>query len=309
MIDERTIPIQSVLDALRQHPALQTLEDITSAADELSHDWHSHLHFTARATATGRSFVIKTGVTDGELYWTEQLARVAPDGFPQLLAANSIPTTDDHNRIHFIVTENLPHRLIGSLWQGRQTDLLLDAAACFYQATLLVPARHLSLLSWEDVSQWLTEGIARNPPGDWRAVVSHAERDYAWLLQTCPFVICHGDLHVGNALSRTAPPDGVALLIDINPVLQPWVFDAAWIEACAWSDQEQRGIGYTIQGLAGRRRNLGLDVLPLDVQEKAGRIALSWFAIRNWDPDHLEFMVGFREATEAFINSGASIPR
>ena len=54
---------------------------------------------------------------------------------------------------------------------------------------------------------------------------------------------------------------------------------------------------------------LGLPALPADVQEKAGRIALAWLAIRLWDPDHLEFMPGHKEATEAHINSGATVPR
>ena len=297
--------IQSVLTALRQHPALQTLDHIVPAVKELSHDWHSHLHFTAHVTATGLPVVIKTRVNEDELYWTEHLAHVAPSLFPQFMAADYIRAAEEP--IGFIAMEKLPYSLIGPLWQGRQTDMLLEAAARFHQATQLVPTRPLLRLSREDILHWPKEGSAGNPPGNWQAVVAQAEQNYAWLSQTCPFVVCHGDLHVGNAFSRTAPPDGVALLIDINPVLQPWVFDAAWVEVCAWKDQAQRGIGYTVRDLAERRRILRLASLPQDVQEKAGRIALSWFAIRNWDPDHLEFMPGFQEATEAFINSGANL--
>ena len=68
-------------------------------------------------------------------------------------------------------------------------------------------------------------------------------------------------------------------------------------------------MGHTIRGLAARRSGLGLDVPPADVQEKAGRIALGWLAIRIWDPDHLEFMPGFKEAIEAYINSAATVQR
>ena len=98
-------------------------------------------------------------------------------------------------------------------------------------------------------------------------------------------------------------------MIDLNPVLQPWVFDAAWVEVVAWGDHSRLGTGYTIRRLAGRRTSLGLDVLPADVQERAGRIALSWLTIRIWDPDHLEFMPGFKKATEDCINSGATVQR
>ncbi len=285
------------------------MEDITPAVEELSHDWHPHLHFTARVKATSLPVIIKTGVAESEMYWTEHLAAADPTLFPLFLAAGCVSVPENCNRINFFAAERLLYSLIGSLWQGRQTEMLLDAAARFHQAAQQVAAQPLSQLSLKDVMQWLAEGGARHPPGDWVSVAAFAEQDYDWLLRTCPFVICHGDLHVGNAFSRTAPPDGSALLIDINPVLQPWVFDAAWVETCLWKNQGRRGIGDTIRELAARRRILGLEALPPEVQEKAGRIALSWFAIRNWDPDHLEFMPGFQEATEALINSGANIPR
>ena len=300
---------QSVLTELVNHPALQTLTGIAPAVEELSHDWHSHLHFTARVRATTLSVIIKTGVTEGEIYWTEHLAEAAPNLFPQFLMAGYVFAPDSFDRINFLVTERLPYSLIGPLWQGRQKEMLLDAAAYFHQAAQSVAAKHLPHLSLKEVTHWPAEGGTCPPPDDWRSVAAFAEQDYNWLLQECPFVVCHGDLHVGNAFSRTAPPSGDALLIDINPILQPWVFDAAWVEACMWNSQARDGIGYAVRELAERRRVLGLEALPPDVQEKAGRIALSWFAIRNWDPDHLEFMPGFQEATEAFINLGADVPR
>lgn len=187
--------------------------------------------------------------------------------------------------------------------------MLLDAVALFYQAARSVAPHQISSLPIDEVQRWLAEGCAKNPPGDWCGVLAHVEEDYAWLLQACSFEVCHGDIHVGNALSPTPPPDGTALLIDLNPILQPWVFDAAWVEVCAWGHYPQRGTGYAIRHLAERRSGLELDILPTDVQEKASRIALGWLAIRIWDPDHLEFMPGFKEAMKSYINSGATVQR
>lgn len=300
--------IQNILQSLQQHSALQSLADIVPAVAELSHDWHDTLHFTARETSTGRQVVIKVGVTEAEMYWTEHLSSADAVLFPKLFAVDRLPARAGREPLGFIATERIPYTLIGPAWEGRQPDMLLDAVAAFYQVAQSIPTHHVSPLPLAEVKRWV-DGSSKNPPGDWRGVQDHAEEDHAWLLQNCPFEVCHGDLHVGNALSRTPPPDGTALLIDLNPVLQPWVFDAAWVEVCAWGDHRRRGTGYTIRQLAERRSSLGLPALPADVQEKAGRIALAWLAMRLWDPDHLEFMPGFKKATEASINSGATVQR
>jgi len=300
--------IQNILQSLQQHSALQSLADIVPAVAELSHDWHDTLHFTARETSTGRQVVIKVGVTEAEMYWTEHLSSADAVLFPKLFAVDRLPARAGREPLGFIATERIPYTLIGPAWEGRQPDMLLDAVAAFYQVAQSIPTHHVSPLPLAEVKRWV-DGSSKNPPGDWRGVQDHAEEDHAWLLQNCPFEVCHGDLHVGNALSRTPPPDGTALLIDLNPVLQPWVFDAAWVEVCAWGDHRRRGTGYTIRQLAERRSSLGLPALPADVQEKAGRIALAWLAMRLWDPDHLEFMPGFKKATEASIDSGATVQR
>ena len=301
--------VQEIVHDLKYHPALAFLSDIVPAIDELSHDWHDTLHFTARETSTGLPVVIKVGVTQAEMYWTEHLSSADAVLFPKLFAVDRLPAHVGREPLEFIATEQIPYTLIGPTWGGRQPDMLLDAVTAFYQAARGIARHHISALPFEEIQQWLPEGGSKQPPGDWRSVRDHAEEDYAWLSRNCPFEVCHGDLHVGNALSRTPPPNGTALLIDLNPVLQPWAFDAAWVEVCAWSDHRRRGTGYTIRQLAERRNSLGLPALPADIQEKAGRIALAWLAMRLWDPDHLEFMPGFKEATEDHINSGAVVPR
>lgn len=309
MLTKTDDAVQEILHELRQHPALSFLADITPAIGELSHEWNTTVHFTARDSSTDLPVVIKVGVTEAEMYWTAHLSSANPALFPKVFAVDYLPARADRGSAGFIASERIPYTLIGPAWAGRQTDMLLDAVATFYQAAQSVSPQHISLLPIDEVQWWLTEGCLKNPSGDWRDVLAHAEEDYSWLLQACEFEVCHGDLHVGNALSRTPPPNGTALLIDLNPLLQPWVFDAAWVEVCAWGDYSWRGTGYTIRQLAERRRGSGLDVLSADVQEKAGRIALGWLAIRVWDPDHLEFMPGFKEAMEAYINSGATVRR
>ncbi len=248
--------------------------------------------------------MVKAGVSDGEIYWTTELAKVAPDLFPKVFASGHVPSG-----IGFLVSERVRYGPFGPLWQGREFDLLLEAAARFYRAAQSVEPQHLSRLSFDNINGWLIEGSKRNPPGDWHTVVAHAQEDYAWLSQAWPLEVCHGDLHLSNGLSRSPAPKGPAVLIDLEPVLGFWVLDAAYLEVLTCGDQQRPGIGNIIPRLASFRRSLGLFVPPAEVQERAACIALSWFAVKQWNPDWTSFMPDLESSIGAYINSGAALRR
>src|SRR5579859_5121284 len=56
-------------------------------------------------------------------------------------------------------------------------------------------------------------------------VLQRLPEDWAWVAQTCERAVCHGDLHMANALCRADPPHGEALLIDYHPTSMPWAYD------------------------------------------------------------------------------------
>jgi hypothetical protein len=306
MLERTDNVVQAVLNELKCQPLLSALTEIAPAI----HEWSPKaLHFSALEAASGREVIIKTDVSDSELYWTTRLSAAAPEVFPQVLAADYLFSECLDSRFGYIAAGKIPYGLIDPLWEGRQPILLLDAVAQFYQAACSVKREYLTYVTLDTVQSWLAEGVARNPPGDWKSVLSQAEQDYTWLLQICPSEVCHGDLHIGNAVSRTPPPAGPALLIDINPVWQPWIFDAAHLEAYTWTEQPLRGTGYMIRELAERRAALGMEVPSEDALERAAAITLSWYAIKNWHREWLEFMPGFEAATERYINLGALFQR
>lgn len=175
MLEKTDDVIQKVLGELRQHPALSSFMDIAPAIEELSHPWNATGHFAAREASSGQRVVIKVGVTEAETFWTAHLSQIAPDLFPQVFAVDHIPARDDRSRINFIVLERVPYTLIGPAWEGRQTDMLLDAGARFYQAAGSVVPHHLPGLSVDEVHLWLTEGCSKNPPVDWRTVTARAD--------------------------------------------------------------------------------------------------------------------------------------
>ena len=156
--------VQEILHNLKQHPALSLMIEITPAVGELSHEWNTTLHFTARESGSGLPVVIKVGVTEAEMYWTAHLAAAGPAVFPKVFAVDHLPKRADSGEVGFIATERIPHTLIGPVWEGRQTGMLLEAVALFYQAARRVAPRHLSRLTIDGVNRWPTEGDSKNPP-------------------------------------------------------------------------------------------------------------------------------------------------
>ncbi len=71
----------------------------------------------------------------------------------------------------------------------------------------------------------------------------------------------HGDLHLGNALSRSAAPNGPVLLIDFAHTRPGhWVQDAVYLEHVFWS-QRERLAGHSICRLMAKHRQAhGMDV-------------------------------------------------
>ena len=297
MIQRSPECIAAVLNELKQRDDLAFAGDIACEIQEYSYN-EATLHFSAREKSTGRPLIIKVGADERELYWTAQLARIAPDILPELLAMGHL------TQGNFMVFERIEYNALGPLWQGREFDLLLQAAVRFYRAAQEAEPLHLSTRSFHDVLHWLEQGSKLAPPGDWQSVIHHAEEDYSWLKQECPLEVCHGDLHLRNVVSRNPPPHGPALLIDIGPIRDFWVFEAAYTEILTCGNQARKGIGNIVPRMNEFRREAGLRTLTPFVLEKATRMALAWFAIKMWNPAGCS-SPDYENAMSGYINAGA----
>ncbi len=72
---------------------------------------------------------------------------------------------------------------------------------------------------------------------------------------------CHGDLHLGNAMTRCAAPQGPAVLIDFAQVHAGyWVEDAVYFEHLYWSRRQHLGGRHLCKAIAHDRRQRGLAV-------------------------------------------------
>ena len=100
-----------------------------------------------------------------------------------------------------------------------------------------------------------------------------------------------GDLHLGNAMTRSAPPHGPAILIDFA-LTHPghWVEDGIYFEHLYWSSKEQLDDRRLCHQLAHERKRQGLAVeedWPRLASIKRMLLAMSTPAQGHMDPRSL----------------------
>lgn len=237
--------------------------------------------------------VIKLPVPPIERDWLRRLQDHA-DVCPRLWAHGDTLGGYD---LAWVIMERLPHGPLGHHWQGQEFDLLVQAAGRFYAAAKDIPvqgkARHLD---WENVLDRARQNIQKqNLPTvqRWAAALKSAHRKLAewtsiWHARPVDSW-CHGDLHLGNALTRQPPPGGPAVLIDFA-LTRPghWIEDAVYCEHLFWA-RRHRLVGRKLCSMLARQRKT--HDLPVDADWprlasiKRKLIALSTPAMLQLDGD------------------------
>ncbi len=111
-----------------------------------------------------------------------------------------------------------------------------------------------------------------------------------------------------NALTRTHPlRRSDALLIDCQPIRQPWALDAAYPQILNSIDKQRVGYRDLVPKMSRLRARHGMSAC---VEHDAGvlaRITLAWFAIRLWGltPDW-HAIPDYRDETERYIAESAA---
>jgi len=190
---------------------------------------------------TPRDAVVKMPVNPAERRWLVQLS--ADEVTPRVYAHGRELGGYD---LAWVVMERLPYGPVGSKWGADAFELLADAAANFYASARLIPVvGKARQRDWEGVLKKAREhATPRMLPQSqrWKKALKTASRKLpAWLdvWRGRPMDFwCHGDLHLGNAMTRHKPPHGPAVLFDLaNVHVGHWIEDAVYFEHLYWARQ------------------------------------------------------------------------
>jgi hypothetical protein len=264
------------------------------------------LHLVGTWRESDTPVLIKLGVNLNQLYWTRQIAATAPDLIPKLYASGE---KLGDLQIGWTAMERIAFGPLGPAWNGQEFGMLLDAAVRFQRVTRAIEPRHAAVMDAARLRSLLEVGVAAHPPGPVAAVIDRLEADWAWVAATCEREVCHGDVHMCNVLTRTPPPDrGDALLIDCQPSMQPWAFDAAYPQILNSTDRSRVGYQGLVPQMARIRAGYGMSSCAGRDLDKLARITLAWYAIRLWGltPDR-HAIADYCAETEHYIRDGASV--
>jgi Ser/Thr protein kinase RdoA (MazF antagonist) len=297
----RTDEVIQHLTALLISETSQTLTDIQPALQE----WGIQaIHFTARLLDTASPVIVKVGVSPAELFYVRQLGRREPELVPAVYASGERLGEID---ICWAAFEFIPYGPFGPLWQGHEFDLMIEAGVKFQRLAQEIEPPDLARQTSEAFRRALDRGAERKAPGPVDRVLKAFDPQWDWLAGTCPIEICHGDFHLGNALSRHPAPHGPAVLIDFSPVYQPWCFDAAYLQALTVGDRNRKNRSNLVKRMARLREGFGLSTIEDDDLDRLEKLTVGWFALTQWQPARQSYLPDYTTETAHLIQQCAAL--
>lgn len=262
-------------------------------------DWQRGGALTGYATYTDesnikRDVVVKLPVPPGERTWLERLQPHAGI-VPRLFAHGESLNGYD---LAWVVMERLPHGPLGQAWEGKEFDLLVEAAGRFYAAAQQFPVdRPAPARDWEKLFEQArshiigTHDVAHEQR--WKTAIKKAHRKLKeWLTIWNHRPVdqwCHGDLHLANAMTRVSPPAGPAVLLDLAEVHPGyWVEDAVYFEHLFWARRHRLQGRKLVSQIAHERKRLGFKVeadWPRYASIRRALMAMSTPALLHFDGD------------------------
>jgi hypothetical protein len=213
--------------------------------------------------------VVKFPVPPQERRWLEQLQpdrQQIGDVVPRLLDSGKELGGYD---LAWVVMERLPHGPLDSHYQGNEVDLLIEALGRFHAAASHCPVdRPPRDEDWPAIMRKArkacqTQQLPHNQR--WHKALKAVQKKLKAMLKTWSDRPvdhwCHGDVHFANAMTRSEPPHGPALLFDLAEVhAGHWIEDAVYFEHLFWGHDDRIGHRDVVKELAEQRKQLGLDV-------------------------------------------------
>ncbi|MEM9416615.1 MAG: aminoglycoside phosphotransferase family protein [Planctomycetota bacterium] len=207
--------------------------------------------------------VVKMPVPPAERRW---LVRLSSDEITPRIYAHG--TALGGYDLAWVVMERLPHGPVGRKWGDNAIELICEAAAHFYASTRIVaPEGRRKPRDWAELLDRARKHATPRMLPDaqrWKKALKQASKKLPeWLSRWGDRprdTWCHGDLHLGNAMTRVAPPDGPAVLFDLaNIHVGHWVEDAVYFEHLYWARPKRLGSIKPVQRIAHYLKDYGID--------------------------------------------------
>ncbi len=275
-------------------------------------DWQRGGAFTAKGMyhvddLKTVNVVIKFPIPSVERLWLTRLSEAGNNIVPKIHAHGD---RLGNYPIEWIVMEHLPYGPLSSKWNGAEFDLLVEAYGRMADAMNAFPVdQQPHRKDWEEIWQKSRQNVhAHAIPNEqrWNKALKQANRklkDWLATLDDQPMDHwVHGDLHLGNALSRVAPPGGPAQLIDFACVRAGhWLDDAVYLEHLYWARRDMLKGRKLCSMIAKQRKKHGLRVCaqwPQWAQIHRALLAMSTPAMLEHDgsPAHVEAALQILEA-------------
>lgn len=209
--------------------------------------------------------VVKLPVPPCERHWLVALQNHR-DVVPRVFAHGEAVNGYD---LAWVVMERLNHGPLGHAWGGGEFDLLTESVGRFYAAANTHPRIGEPLQKdWQaiyDLSRKHVQHFSLAEPQRWNKALKRAHRKLKhwvaqWEQRPCADW-CHGDLHLGNAMTRDPAPAGPALLFDFAKTrVGHWVEDAVYFEHLFWARRDRLDGRKLCSMIAHERRKHGVSV-------------------------------------------------
>jgi hypothetical protein len=211
--------------------------------------------------------VVKLPVRPIELLWLRRLQRdrhAHGEVVPHVLAGGDVLNGYD---MVWVVMARLPHGPLGPLWHGAEFDLLAEAAGRFYAAAASYPVDAPPRTEdWPSILRRARQAVHEHSvPKEqrWNKALKGLQKASKTLLAKWDArpvdQWCHGDLHLANAMTRSPPPDGPAVLFDLAEVhAGHWVEDAVYFEHLFWGHESHLAGRDVVKMISRQRKAHGL---------------------------------------------------
>lgn len=215
--------------------------------------------------------VVKMPVPPQELLWLKRLQPRTPDDphvAPRLMAGDDQLSGYD---LAWVIMEGLHHGPLDSSWGGREFPLILDALGRFQARSLAYPVdRPPRTEDWAAILAQARKEIKDQELPEsqrWNKALRALKKKLPQLLEEWDArdvrQWCHGDLHLGNAMTRKDEKEALALLFDMAEVRAGhWSEDAIYLEHLFWSQPSRLGKLDIPAEVVLRRKQHGLKLEP-----------------------------------------------